>query len=263
MTASFPSSLPPSHPLPPPQQMGRGESQTMFFKSIPVSVCVFGLMKKFSTELAPLKLPPVLQKYLLSVLLCMERWVWEDGVNDSNEIWAKVWLVSLPCVISYFQTAHHWEEQKIGRKRVIKGRLERLCTERHAELQQASAKAHETHTFIYTVQYSTLWVYIHVHNRHICKSIKHSCSAVQTSDISTLIETENVFVPDVYTNVKCVNSKSVHIPTRLCKCVLRDLREWMQRAHLRRPIKTVSRRWVVPQTAAIQYLYPVHMPLDI
>lgn len=34
MTVSFPSFLPPSHPLPPPRQMDRGESQTVFFKSI-------------------------------------------------------------------------------------------------------------------------------------------------------------------------------------------------------------------------------------
>lgn len=32
ITASF--SFPPSHPLPPPQQMDRGESQTMLFRSI-------------------------------------------------------------------------------------------------------------------------------------------------------------------------------------------------------------------------------------
>lgn len=194
-------------------------------------MCVYWLMKSFSTELAPLKLPPVLQKYLLSVLLCMERWVWEDGVNDSNEIWAKVWLVSLPCVISYFQTAHHWEEQKIGRKRVIRGRLERLCTERHAELQQASAKAHETHTHSY-IQYSTLWVYIHVHNRHTCKSIKHSCSAVQTSDISTLIRIQNVFVAGVYKNVKCANVNTLffaHAPL-----------------YTKKAMKTVSRQWIVP-----------------
>lgn len=44
MTRSFPS----SHPLPPPRQMDRGESQTVFFKSISASVlfaCVYGLMK--------------------------------------------------------------------------------------------------------------------------------------------------------------------------------------------------------------------------
>lgn len=69
MTVFFPSSLPPSHPIPPPQQMDRGESQTTFFKSISTSVlfvCVYGIMKwqSFSTELASLKLPAALQKYL-------------------------------------------------------------------------------------------------------------------------------------------------------------------------------------------------------
>lgn len=120
-TASFPSSFLPSHPLPPPQQMDRGESQTVFFKSISTSVLcarVYGLMKwqSFSTELAPLKLPAALQKYLYSVpLLHGEMGVrGHTVVNDSNEIWAKVWLglVSLPCVISYFQTAHHREGKK-------------------------------------------------------------------------------------------------------------------------------------------------------
>lgn len=40
MTVSAPSSHPPSHPLPPPQQMGRGESQTVFFKSSTSVLCV-------------------------------------------------------------------------------------------------------------------------------------------------------------------------------------------------------------------------------
>lgn len=53
----------------------------------------------------------------------------EDVVNNSNETRAKVWLVfvSLPCVISYFQTAHHREGKKIRRKRVIRERLVSVC----------------------------------------------------------------------------------------------------------------------------------------
>lgn len=86
MTVSFPSSHPPSHPLPPAQQMDRGESQTTFFKSISTSVlfvCMYGLMKwqSFSTELAPLKLPTALQKYLFSVLLLRG----EMGVRGGSE----------------------------------------------------------------------------------------------------------------------------------------------------------------------------------
>lgn len=59
MTVSFPSSHPPSHPLPPPRQMDRGESQAAFFKSISASVllvCVYGLMKwKFFYRKGPFK----------------------------------------------------------------------------------------------------------------------------------------------------------------------------------------------------------------
>lgn len=58
---------------------------------------VYVLMKKFCffsfTEPKPLKQPAALPKsvFLLSYR-CMERWGWEDVVNDTNEIWAKVWL---------------------------------------------------------------------------------------------------------------------------------------------------------------------------
>lgn len=73
-----------------------------------------------STELALFKAN--LQREVCSLVLSLHVEMWggergmciyvcesEDVVNNSNETRAKVWLVfvSLPYVISYFQTAHH------------------------------------------------------------------------------------------------------------------------------------------------------------
>lgn len=94
--------------------------------------------KVVSPELAPLKLPTALQNYLSFLCCCcMERWGWEDVVNDSNEIWAKVWLglVSLPCVISYFQTAHHREKEKNREEeKSLGGGLVSVCAQRGMQI---------------------------------------------------------------------------------------------------------------------------------
>lgn len=116
MTRSFPS----SHPYPPPQQMDWGESQTVFFKSISASVlvaCVYGLMKwqRFFYRTGTFKAACSSAEVPFSSVLLLHG---EMGVRGRSERlkWnmAKVWLgfVSLPCVISYFQTAHHREEKK-------------------------------------------------------------------------------------------------------------------------------------------------------
>lgn len=132
MTVFF---FPSSHlltPIPPPQQMGWGESQPAFFESISTSalvVCVWTYeMATFFYSTGSFKSCPRLCRStffyfgLLCAFCCMERWGWEDKVKDSNETWAKVWpgLVSLPFVISYFQTAHH-RERKTNREEELLG----------------------------------------------------------------------------------------------------------------------------------------------
>lgn len=80
----------------------------------------------FLTKMALLKLPTLLQRKLpCSVLVLHDEMRWEGLVNDSNEIWAKVWLelVSLPCVISYFQTAHHRGEKNREEEKLLGGHL--------------------------------------------------------------------------------------------------------------------------------------------
>lgn len=73
-----------------------------------------------------LKLPPVWQReHPCPALVLHDEMRWEGLVNKSNEIRAKVWLglVSLPCVISYFQTAHHRGEKNREEEKLLGGHL--------------------------------------------------------------------------------------------------------------------------------------------
>lgn len=107
-------------PLPPPQQMEWGESQTLLFKSISSSPHTYELMKcqSFHTEVV-LSKPAALKNFLF---YCFSEEIGGGGVwrgRGERLKWkrAKVWLglVSLPCVISDIQTAHHREGKKIGK----------------------------------------------------------------------------------------------------------------------------------------------------
>lgn len=72
-------------------------------------------------------------------------------------------LVSLPCVISYFQTAHHREGKKIGRKRVIRGRLVGGCAQRgmQSEQVQKPTDTRLTYTLMHT----------QIRTGYICKNL--------------------------------------------------------------------------------------------
>lgn len=73
-----------------------------------------------------LKLATVRQwEHPCTALVLRDEMRWEGLVNESNEIRTKVWLglVSLPCVISYFQTAHHRGEKNREEEKLLGGHL--------------------------------------------------------------------------------------------------------------------------------------------
>lgn len=73
----------------------------------------------FSSKMPLLKLPPVRQREPpCSAGVLRDEMRWEGLVNDSNEIWAKVWL-DLSYYLAWFLISrqHIIEEKRIGRKR--------------------------------------------------------------------------------------------------------------------------------------------------